>query len=124
MSIRLLHNGKRKSHLIHRLVAKAYLPNENNLAEVNHIDGDKTNNNVDNLEWVNRKTNIKHSMEVLGNTQVHFFKKCKLYKGDMLVDSFNSVVSAARFAYEEFGASITSLQKYKVVKDVRIEIEN
>lgn len=51
----------RKTQKIHRLVAKAFIPNPNNLPEVNHINGDKTNNCVDNLEWTTRKGNMAHA---------------------------------------------------------------
>lgn len=53
--------GKCKSYFIHRLVAMNFIPNPNNYPEVNHIDCDRTNNNVNNLEWVNREQNIRHS---------------------------------------------------------------
>lgn len=45
---------------IHRLVAKCFLPNPNNYNQVNHKDEDKTNNNVDNLEWCNAKYNMNY----------------------------------------------------------------
>ena len=45
-------NGKTKQYRVHRLVAQAFLPNPNNKTIVAHKDGDKTNNNVDNLRWV------------------------------------------------------------------------
>lgn len=122
MSIRLLNKNKRKNHLIHRLVAIAYVPNESNLPEVNHIDGNKLNNNATNLEWVSRKENIQHAITELGNTPIRFFKKCKLYKGDDLLGVFGSITEASRVAYDRFGASISSLQKYKRVKDIKIEV--
>ena len=49
-----------KYYLIHRLVAQAFLPNPDNLSEVNHKDEDKSNNRVDNLEWCDRSYNMNY----------------------------------------------------------------
>lgn len=48
---------------VHRLVATHYIPNPNNLPQVDHIDGDKTNNSVDNLEWVSNEENQRRAKE-------------------------------------------------------------
>lgn len=56
----LCHNGKTKKFFRHRLVATHFIENPNNYIEVNHIDGDKSNNSVSNLEWISRKENEHH----------------------------------------------------------------
>lgn len=52
--------GKRKSYILHRLVAKAFLPNPNNYPVINHKDENTHNNRVDNLEWCTQKYNINY----------------------------------------------------------------
>lgn len=56
-------NGVNKSHLIHRLVAKAFIPNPNNYPVVNHLDGDKSNNKLENLEWCTQADNLYHAVK-------------------------------------------------------------
>lgn len=56
--------GRRKMYLMHRLVAEAFIPNPNNLLQVNHIDGDKTNNNINNLEWCDSTYNSIHAYKI------------------------------------------------------------
>ena len=60
LQINLSKEGKQKTCLIHRLVASTFLDNPNNFFEVNHIDEDKTNNRVDNLEWCSREYNCNY----------------------------------------------------------------
>lgn len=55
--------GRHKYATIHRLVAQAFLENPNGFREVNHKDGVKTNNHVENLEWCSRHLNIRHAMK-------------------------------------------------------------
>lgn len=52
-----------RSKKVHRLVAETFIENTNNHKEVNHIDGDKINNHVKNLEWTDRQGNINHSVK-------------------------------------------------------------
>ena len=52
-----------KNHLIHRLVATTFLPNDECLPEVNHLDGNKTNNTVDNLQWSTSSDNLYHAYD-------------------------------------------------------------
>lgn len=69
----LVKDRKKKKHLVHRLVAEAYL-GDGEGKEVNHINSIKTDNNVNNLEWVTRKENVRHSIEQ-GNFNVELAQK-------------------------------------------------
>lgn len=61
--VRLWDSGVSTSKLVHRLVAQAFIPNPDNLPEVNHKDENKVNNDVNNLEWVTREENVRHSIK-------------------------------------------------------------
>ena len=56
-------NNKQKHLAIHRLVAKAFIPNPYNLPQINHIDGNKNNNHVSNLEWCDNSYNQLHALK-------------------------------------------------------------
>lgn len=56
--------GRSKRYRIHRLVAEAFIPNPNNFPEINHIDGNKQNNSINNLEWCTRKHNMKEAYKL------------------------------------------------------------
>lgn len=66
---------------IHRLVALAFIPNLDNKPQVNHIDGNKKNNNISNLEWVTNGENQKHAFK-LGLNKPHKGESNYQYSGD------------------------------------------
>lgn len=63
LRITLSNEGKRKSYYVHRLVARAYLKNYSEALQVNHKNGKKQDNNIENLEIVTLQQNIRHSIE-------------------------------------------------------------
>ncbi len=111
LQIRLTNNaGKSKYCLVHRLVAITYIPNPNNLPEVNHKDKNILNNHVDNLEWCTRKQNLNDSYSTMSPTRNYCL--ARLYKNDELIGEFKGIAKAARYAHDKFGVSESGLIKY------------
>ena len=88
-------DGTSTNHKVHRLVAKFFVPNPDNLNEVNHIDEDKDNNRADNLEWVTQTANVNHG------TAIHRKKKhpkavVQISLSGEVVQTFPSLRAAAK----------------------------
>lgn len=64
LAVRICRNGKTKILYVHRLVAEAFIPNPENKPVVNHIDGNKLNNDFTNLEWVTWSENLQHAYDL------------------------------------------------------------
>lgn len=93
--------GKRTTKTIHKLVANAFIENPYNKREVNHIDGDKLNNNVSNLEWMTRKENAQHGWDT------GLFEKARLSISKPVIDiltnkKYPSLKSACQETLENY----------------------
>lgn len=94
-------NGKHYDRYIHRLVAQTFIDNPNNYAEINHIDGNKKNNRIENLEWCNRSHNNKHAYQIGLHTLNGCYGKKKPVakidiRTDIILDIYESVECAAK----------------------------
>ena len=93
-------NQKRKTFRLHRLVAAAFIPNPDNLPEIDHIDGDRANNHADNLRWVTVKENqnnpITKSKWIGRKAKPHHEKAIEQIKNGIVVNVFVSIQEAAR----------------------------
>ena len=107
--IRVTINRTKMSFKVHREVAKAFIPNPDNLPQVNHIDCNKGNNNIENLEWISNRCNAHHAIKnglwnsvFEGAKRVNDTKKKSIigfYAGDneCYTKRFESVSEAERF---------------------------
>ncbi len=96
--ITLSNNKIRKSYSVHRLIAQAFIANEENKPTVNHIDGNKRNNNYKNLEWATHKEQKEHSLENNLSSIDHLikFNKAKSIKNNFRGHIYESIRQAAR----------------------------
>lgn len=96
---RLSKNNTKKMFYAHKLVAEAFLPNPDNLPVVNHKDGNKLNNNVDNLEWVSYSENITHAHQ---EKLIKSVSKREYYKADLPNEKW-APVNGYRYSVSNLG---------------------
>ena len=94
LCVSLYKNNQKKNLRVHRLVAQAFLENKYNKREVNHIDGNKHNNCLSNLEWVTSKENKEHAVEIGLNKQclpIIAFKGNVILKSKSISSMYNKI---------------------------------
>ena len=100
LQVELWKHNKGKAFYVHRLVANAFLKNERNFPTVNHKDGNKKNNCVNNLEWCTYSYNnihaLKHGLRHSNRNNAHMSKRVEALKDGRVVYSFPSMREAER----------------------------
>lgn len=94
--LRPMLNGQ-KSQMVHRLVAETFIPNPNNYPYVNHKNGNKQDNTIENLEWCTQSYNLKHALDIgLIDSQCKIKRKVWLSKGNEQLE-FTDMKSCCRY---------------------------
>jgi hypothetical protein len=119
MQVKISKEGKRSHLLLHRVVAKTFILNNDNKPEVNHIDGDKQNNDISNLEWVTSSENQKHAFRIgkqKAIKDIHNKQSIKIRQLDLngnIIKVWNSINQVKReIGFNTFGI-IKCCQKQK-----------
>ncbi len=99
-NIQLTNDMCRKSFKVHRLVALAFIPNPENKSDVNHIDKNKLNNNISNLNWMTRKENNQHRLIGLVYKSNKNKRIMRINANEDVLETYNSIEDAGIWAFE------------------------
>lgn len=101
----LCKGNKRKTYKTHLLVAQAFIPNPENKPQINHIDGNKQNNCVDNLEWCSAKENMEHAIRTGLRTFDYLCKPIAQIKNGEIIATYKSIQDVKR----KYGYNTTNI---------------
>lgn len=125
LKVILYKEGQYKNKLVHRLVAEAFINNVNNYNDINHKDGNKENNNVNNLEWCTKSYNMKHAYKnnlwsspnkgKYGSNSNKAKKVAMIDKDtNKIIKTFNSIIDATHFMNKNGSSHIVNCCKGKL----------
>lgn len=101
-------NGKHNHVTVHRAIAEVFIPNPENKLQVNHIDGNKLNNYISNLEWVTQSENIQHAFDIgLNSMEYRRIPVKQIDRKGNVVATYESITEAS----EKFGVNIGYISK-------------
>lgn len=107
---------------VHRLVARAFIPNPNDLPEINHIDEDGTNNKVNNLEWCDRIYNLNYGNRTQKFSDSKSIPILQLNLDGTLVEEWKSQTEAARVLGLDLGSLSHCLHGYRIKNGVKFPV--
>lgn len=117
-------NGKASKHYLHRLLAQTFIPNPDNKRTVNHIDGNKLNNSLTNLEWSTDSENIKHAYNNglnRSNKLIHDDDYANILDKFFCGNSLTSIVKDYPFSLTTFSTYVVAYVKENGLYDKYIE---
>lgn len=120
--VTLWKNNNRAFFYLHRIIAKAFIPNPDNKPEVNHINGIKTDNNLSNLEWVTTAENLRHA-KLMGLNDVRGEKNgMSKIDPEFVPIIINSVIKSSKLSklFNVDESTIDSIRKRKTWKHIII----
>ena len=123
--VNLMINGKRKGLAVHTAVARTFLNGYQDGLQVNHKDGNKLNNNLDNLEWVTGSENMQHAVNVLGKCINNHTGNAKgvqaIDKNGNIVYDYDSIAECAKHIALEINQDYRHIENFiwRVLKGYR-----
>lgn len=112
--VQLSKNNKPKKFYIHRLVALHFIDNVDNKPQVNHKDGDRSNNRIDNLEWNTNSENNKHSYDILNRKRPNIKKVLQFTIDGNYINEYNSTMEAQNITGISRVCISNCCNKYKI----------
>jgi hypothetical protein len=115
----ILDSGEKVSMFVHRLMALTYLDNPENKEEVNHIDGNKLNNKLSNLEWVTKKENMLHAHKLKLRDNTGEGNPRKVLNEEEVIEIYNKSYDGARVCdlADEYGVSRPTISDIKAKRN-------